>query len=131
MFYYHVPAAFIITFVMVLFIALYTRRRLKGLWLVFLAIFLISWSGQLWVRPFGPTWHGIIWMPLFIISFLTSILVLWLLPSTPASKIKNEPIPMNEVPLIGLGIFFWIAMILLMLSIVAGYLHISTPAIPQ
>src|SRR5687768_893703 len=97
--YYHVPAVFFITFVMVLLIALYTRRRLRTLWIIFLAIFLITWSGQLWVRPFGPTWHGISWIPLFTISFITSVLMLSMMPGLPTPKKKDDAVSMGEAPL--------------------------------
>lgn len=111
-----IPAALIITFFIVVLFSFFTKRPLRGFALFFLLIFLVTRSGSLWVSPYGPLAWGASWIPMLFIGFLFSFLILALLPAanTKAEERQNEPI-------IAAGMFFWLLLIVLIISIAFGY----------
>src|ERR1044071_9349843 len=124
--YYIIPAALVITLILTLLFSAFSKRPLSGLWLFFLLIFLATWSGQLWIRPFGPVFWGISWIPLFIIAIFFYVLIVALLPPAPAPKVSSSDVKAEEeAPFIALGIFLWILLIILAISIVLGYYRLT------
>jgi hypothetical protein len=113
-----IPAAFLITLFVVLIFSLFSKRPLRGLWLAFFIIFLATWSGQLWISPFGPVSWGIAWIPLVMVSVFFVILIAAFSPPVPAG---NQPASAAEGGAVALGFFFWLLLILLILSIGLGY----------
>jgi len=117
---YSVIAALIITIIITVFFSVFSKRPLTGLVLFFLVIFLATWSGQIWITPFGPITWGIAWAPLILVSLFFSFLIFALAPPIP-TKVENG----NEQPaFIALGLFFWLILILLLLAIIVGYYRI-------
>ncbi len=114
-----IPAAFLITLFIVLIFSMFSRRPMRGLWVFFLIIFLATWTGQLWIAPFGPVGWGIAWIPLFIVSLFFSFLIFALIPPIPISK--KEEVNDEKGAAIAIGVFFWIIFIFLIVSIVVGY----------
>jgi hypothetical protein len=54
---------------------------------IFWIIFLTTWAGGIWVRPFGPSFRGIYWLPfLFIGIIIVLILVVSYPRRTPKSR---------------------------------------------
>jgi hypothetical protein len=123
--YYIIPAALVVTLILTLLFSAFSKRPLSGLWLFFLLIFLATWSGQLWIRPFGPVYWGISWIPLFIIALFFYVLIIALLPPPPPPKPSSDVKAAEEAPFIALGIFLWIILILLAISIVFGYYRLT------
>src|SRR5438094_852838 len=85
-----IPAALIVTFFVLLIFSSLSKRPMGGLWIFFFIIFLATWSGQLWITPFGPVTWGIAWLPLFIVSLFFSFLIFALLPPVPATKAETK-----------------------------------------
>ncbi len=85
----------------------------KGPWDSFLWFFLVvglfAWAGGVWLVPFGPTWMGIGWFPIFFMGFLA---VLLLTSASPRKYIK--PIPTKaeaetaRESRIAIDFFFWL-----------------------
>lgn len=42
---------------------------------VFLIIFFITWAGGVWIKPFGPSFHGIYWLPFTLSGVIASLLI--------------------------------------------------------
>jgi len=110
-----IPAALIITFLIVALFSLFLKKPLRGFTLFFLLIFLVTWSGSLWINPFGPLTWGIPLIPMVFVGFLFSFLILAIAPLT---KKGEEPV---DEPLIAAGIFFWILLVVLIIVIGFGY----------
>ncbi len=113
-----IPAALLVSFFLILLFSLSSRRPLSGLWIVVLLIFLATLGGQLWIRPFGPVYWGISWIPLIIVPLFFFFLIFALLPPLSAKRDEGK---VEEGALIAMGTFFWIIMILLIVAVVAGY----------
>jgi hypothetical protein len=125
--------AFIVAIVLSGLFALATRRGFQwpGFLWFFLIIFLATWAGGVWVRPFGPSLFGIYWLP-FVLAGL--IFVLFLAISTPGQPPKNrrETIDMlerieqekklDQFTYVTLSIFFWILLCVLITAIIIRYL---------
>jgi len=121
-----IPGALIITLVIMFLVSLLSRRPVRGLWLFFLIVFLATWAGQLWVTPFGPMYWGIAWIPLLVVSVFFWLLILALLP--PLTEPKAGEVKTGDSGWTALGVFFWIMLLLLILSIAIGYYR--TPVHP-
>jgi hypothetical protein len=117
-----IPAALLISLAIIFIFSLTSRRPMGGLWIVMFIIFLATLSGQLWIRPFGPVYWGISWVPLIMVALFFFFLIFALLPLPPETK--DERAAANGT-LIAMGAFFWIIMILLIISIVIGYYRMS------
>jgi hypothetical protein len=104
-------------------------RRTGIVWL-FLMIFLATWAGGVWLRPFGPTVWGIHWM-VFLLVGLIIVLFLFILIPRKAPRGRHETLDMLEniekekqlekVAYITLSIFFWILLSLLVIAILLRY----------
>jgi hypothetical protein len=119
-----IPAALLISLAIIFIFSLASRRPMSGLWIVVFIIFLATLSGQLWIRPFGPVYWGISWVPLVIVALFFFFLIFALLPPPPPVTDKNESNATNGA-LVAMGAFFWIIMILLIISIILGYYRMS------
>lgn len=110
-------AALMITLVITLIFSLFSKRPLSGLMFFFLVIFLATWTGQIWITPFGPVSWGIAWIPLILVALFFSFLIFALAPPVPAPVEEGTEQP----AFIALGLFFWLILILLLISIIVGY----------
>jgi hypothetical protein len=122
--YYIIPAALLVTFLILLIFSAFSKRPMAGLWIFFLIIFLATWTGQLWITPFGPVVWGIAWIPLFIVALFFSFLIFALLPPV-AVVTKAEENKEEERAAIVFGTFFWIMLILLIIAIIVGHYRIA------
>lgn len=121
MYYYVIPGAFIFTFLLTLIISAVSRRPLRGLWIFFLIVFLATWAGPLWIRPFGPVFGGVAWMPMLIVSVFFWLLILSIIPQVPDAKSTEMNKTDENASTMVLGVFFWIMIMLLIISIAVGY----------
>lgn len=115
--FYTIPAALIITFLVVLLFSTLSKRPLRGLGLFFLLIFLATWAGQLWLRPFGPVSFGVVWVPLIVVSLFFGLLIMALVPP----RSLNSKAEASDKAGIAIGTFFWIILLVLILSLAVGY----------
>jgi len=114
-----IPAALIITLIITFLFALYSKRPFRNLALFFIILFLATWSGQLWIMPFGPVTMGIAWVSLFIVPLFFAFLIFAFIPGVPAGTDETQ-----ETPFKMYGFFALVMLALLIISIVFGYYRI-------
>lgn len=59
----------------IFYFALNARGPWGSLWTFFLVLLLVVWAASLWVRPIGPVYWGIAWIPLFFVGILMALLL--------------------------------------------------------
>jgi hypothetical protein len=113
--------------------ALATRRggRRTGLFWLFLIIFLATWAGGIWLRPFGPTLWGIHWLAFFLVGLVLALIIAVSAPGRPP-KGRHETLDMLEqiekekemekLAYITLKPFFWVVLLALFVAIVIRYI---------
>ena len=67
----------------------------SGFPVFFLAIFLITLAGGLWLRPFGPLGLGVYWLPFIVVGIAGSILLFLAAPRRPPVN-RKQTIEMLE-----------------------------------
>lgn len=65
------------------------RGPRSGFPVFFLAIFLITLAGGLWLRPFGPSGMGIYWLPFIVVGIIGSVLLFLAAPRRPPANRKE------------------------------------------
>jgi len=124
--------AFVLALVLTGIIILVLRRkplggRVAGL---FILIFLFTWAGGLWLRPFGPLWAGIAWLPFVVIGILLLLLFSAIhRPKPPQNRHETldfleevrEAHEVEEVTYQSLNIFFWVLISMLVIVIILRY----------
>jgi hypothetical protein len=118
MYQYVVLGSLFITFILTVLISAFVRRPSKELGLLFIIVFLVTWSSHLWIRPFGPNVLGVSWVPMLVVALFFWILILTLQPPLPKS---DGVFSTEEVTITAASGFFWMLLILLILFIVLGY----------
>jgi len=116
-----IPAVLIVALICALILGVLFGKKgfWRGVFWIFLIIFLVGWSGQLWISPFGPVWLGVSWYTLLFTVLIFSFLIIALSPATSSStKERDDTI---EASGIVLGTFFWFLIVILITSIVFGY----------
>lgn len=84
---------FVFSLVIALGVSLIVSRFLRrqapriGFFFFFLMLFLLVLAGGLWIRPFGPTFYGVFWLPLVIVGLFAG---LFLYHSTPDRLPRNR-----------------------------------------
>lgn len=92
---------------------------------LFLILFLATWAGGAWLSPYGPAIWGVPWLGFLLFGIFVALLIAAVVP--PARRLDPSAPeapggPDSEPPmLIGLGVFFWILLILLIFAIVGAY----------
>ncbi len=128
---------FLTSFIIAVFLTglymLWTREagRRTGLIWLFLVLFLGTWAGGVWLKPFGPKLWGVPWMA-FLLAGL--VIVLFLVISFPrrAPRGRHETLDMlerieqdkklEEVTYITLSIFFWVLLAGFVVLIILRYI---------
>lgn len=122
--------------------------RVKGpwgsFWFFFLIIFLVTFSGVRWLRPAGYDFGGLFWIPSLIVALIIALLLAALTPkkgktdskpehdkpertASAIPKHHGEPrsvserdINSSDEPYVGASAVFWLLIILLAISAIAG-----------
>ncbi len=104
-------------------------RRTGLIWL-FLILFLATWAGGIWIRPFGPTLWGVHWLT-FVLAGLFIFLFFIITAPRKAPRGRRDTLDMLErierekemekAAYITLGIFFWILLFVLLIAIILHY----------
>jgi hypothetical protein len=125
--------AFITALVLSTLLALKWGREATrtGFFWLLLLIFLASWAGGVWVRPFGPLLWGIHWLP-FLSAGLIAALIFAVSALQRPPRSRHETIKMLErirrekelgqATYITLSFFFWVLLFVLTAVIVIRYL---------
>jgi hypothetical protein len=113
--------------------ALATRRggRRTGLFWLFLIIFLATWAGGIWLRPFGPTLWGIHWLAFLLVGLILALIIAVSAPGRPPKgrhetldmleRIRKEK-EMEKLAYITLNTFFWVVVLALFVVIIIRYI---------
>jgi hypothetical protein len=117
---------------MTLLYFLSTRKaeRRRGLFWVFLLIFLGTWAGGIWMKPFGPVLWGVHWLAFLLIGIIIA-LVLAVTGPRPGPRGRKQTIKMLErveqekkmekATYVALGLLFWILFGVLVSAILVRY----------
>lgn len=110
-----------------------TRRRGRrtGLLWLFLIIFLATWAGGVWLKPFGPTVWGIHLLA-FLFAGLFVLSILAIAAPQRAPRRRRDTLDMlegvarerelDQLTYFTLGAFFWILLAALTIAIIIRYL---------
>ena len=112
-----------------LILRLFMRRDSPrdGFFFFFLMLFLITLAGGLWIRPFGPDFHGVFWVPIMVIGIIAGLFLYQSAPRrSPRNrkeliqkmKVEKDRRQLEQLTYVSLDIFFWIIVIILIISIV-------------
>ena len=84
--------ALIVAMILSVIFALSTWResRKSGLIWLFLILFLATWAGGIWLRPFGPKLWGLHWLSFLFIGFIVARNVSWLRPITFRARLAGK-----------------------------------------
>jgi hypothetical protein len=124
---------FVFSLVVALSVSLILRLFMRkdsprvGFFFLFLMLFLITLAGGLWIRPFGPHFQGVFWLPIMVIGIIAG---LFLFQSAPRRSPRNRKELLQEMKVeknrrqleqltyVSLDIFFWVIVVILIISIV-------------
>jgi hypothetical protein len=111
---------------------LVTRNRSgkTGSLRLFLIIFLATWAGGIWLKPFGPSLWGIHWLGFLVAGLFVSIILVITTPNR-APKGRRETLDilekvarnreLDQITYLTLGVFFWILLAFLIIAIISRY----------
>ena len=98
---------------------------------IFLIVFLITWAGGVWIRPFGPSFHGTYWLP-FILSGVIASLLIAITAHGRLPKNRQETLELlvrvergrklNQLTGIILSLFLGVMLLLLLSAIIVRYI---------
>jgi hypothetical protein len=95
----------------------------SGIWTYFIVLFLGIWVAAIWIRPIGPVFNGIPWVPLFFVGLIIALILAASIP--PQHTRRKEERFLNPKPedatLRLFGAFFWLLLITLVSLIILGY----------
>jgi hypothetical protein len=121
---YIIPGAVAVTLLVMFIVNIFSKRPLRGLWVLALIVFLAVWGSQLWIQPVGPVAWGVAWLPMFVIAAVFWFLIVMLIPPLPE---KVQVVDEKKGPgIIVIGLAFWIILLLLIVVIAAGIYRITT-----
>jgi len=92
-------------------------------WTFFLILLLAVLAANLWVRPIGPSFQGIYWIPPIAAGFLVaSILAASSPPSKPFSRLNKNPkdYMKRKANAMALGTFFWFVVVFMFVLVIMG-----------
>jgi hypothetical protein len=80
----------------------------------FIVVALFAWVAAVWLRPYGPLWFGVGWMPIIFVGFLTALLLTTASPRERWNRASNK----KESEAAGnrkadVDVFFWILILCL------------------
>jgi Ca2+/Na+ antiporter len=127
-------AALTVALILSALFALTTRKRgmRKGLFWLFLILFLATWAGGVWVKPFGPILWGIHWLSFLLVGAVVA-LILAVAQSSSRTKPQGrqetieilermkEERELEQVAWVTLTIFFWVLVLALLSAIIFRY----------
>jgi hypothetical protein len=95
-------------------------------WIFILILILAGWAAAAWIRPFGPVYWNISWVPVLFVILLFSLFLAALTPARREKTIyEDEKIPerqQEEAALFTLSFFFWAFIVFLLAAVIWGFL---------
>ena len=111
------------------------RRRRQGFWWLFLLIWMATWAGGVWLRPFGPTIGGFRWFQFLTAGLVFVGLIALFIPKRPPhGRIETleklvemrQGKALEQATYVTLGALFWIILAVLIIAIIVRYLPSQT-----
>ena len=97
----------------------------KGPWGSFLWFFVVvalfAWVGGVWLRPYGPVWMGVGWLPIIFVGFLVAMLLTAASPRNPNKSLAVEKETVGEESRTAVGVFFWVLIVCLLMFGMSHY----------
>lgn len=90
-------------------------------WVFFVVILLGAWVGGVWISPVGPSLYGRYWTTFLITGIIFALLIAAVTPYRPPRNSKEE-IKEGRTMKHNLNVFFWILVVVLIISIIFAYL---------
>lgn len=95
---------------------------LSGIFL-FVLLFLTTWALMGWLAPWGPAFFGVSWLMLLVGAAFVALLILVASPVPRGAPATTTGARVTEA-VEGIGVIFWILVILLLLVGVVGNTHL-------
>jgi len=105
------------------------RKHRFGSALIFFFVVLLfgTWAGGVWVAPVGPLLWGVAWISFVFVGLFFALLLTALMPPT-EERTETQQAPAQRkreaVAFEFFGIFFWIAIVCLIIAIITHYYRI-------
>ena len=131
-----ITMALVVAFILSAVFAATTKRGNKktGLIWLFLIIFLATWAGGIWIRPFGPRMLGIHWLGFLLIGMIVALFLSLKMQTNNFPIGRQETLDMLEnirqekeiqkITYITLSLFFWVLLIALVFVIIVHYVFV-------
>jgi cytochrome c biogenesis protein ResB len=90
----------------------------------FFVIFLATWGGGLWLRPYGPAVYGVYWFPFLVVALIVSLILITFIPRRPPESKDEamEQIERRRTLESIFSVFLVILIVVLILTVVFGYI---------
>lgn len=122
-----------VALVLCVIVALVTRKKAHrtGFAWFFLFVFMATWAGGVWIRPFGPAWGDIRWLQFLVVGLLVVLMFALFAPFKPPQGRQDTLDQLEEIArqnelhkltYITLGAVFWIIFIILIIAVIARYI---------
>jgi hypothetical protein len=111
-----------------------SRRKRQGFRWLFLLIWIATWAGGVWLRPFGPSIGGVHWLQFLIAGLIFVGLIALFLPNRPPyGRIETlEKLAemrrgkeLEQATYVTLGVLFWVILAILIIAIIVRYLPLA------
>jgi thiol:disulfide interchange protein len=101
----------------------------EKLWL-FLIVFVATWAGGVWIRPFGPPVRGVYWLTFALAGIIAVGLIGLFTPHRPPhgryetleklEQVKQSK-ELQQATTMTLGVLFWVVLSIFVLAIIFRY----------
>jgi len=114
-----------LTLTLVLVFGFRRSRGINGFAGHFLVLFLASWAGGLWARPYGSVLLGVYWFPFLVTGLIVSLLIIALVPrDIPHTESEALEQIQEKRTLFTFGsAIFWVLLGVLSGVIIVGYTY--------
>jgi Ca2+/Na+ antiporter len=95
-------------------------------WIFILILILAGLAAAAWIRPFGPVYWNVSWVPVLFVIVLFSLFIAALTPT----RRERDPVETEQVPepqsedaaMFTLSFFFWAFIVFLLAAVIWGFL---------
>jgi hypothetical protein len=93
-----------------------TKGPWGGLLSFFIVVALFAWVAGVWLRPYGPIWMGVSWLPIVFVGFLVAMLLTAVSPRDRFNRFsKKRQSTEIEERKADADVFFWVLILCLVM----------------
>ena len=108
--------------VFILSLAFGTKGPWGSLLWFFMVVILFSWAGGVWLRPYGPIYMGVGWLPIILVGVFIAILLTAVSPRNPPRRFASQKqLKAAEERKTSVDVFFWVLIFCLVLLAMSHY----------